>query len=223
MESTSYQKLTSDQIDKLTKAVVAASKEITTLEKDLTVGTGQSSYKAISDRQVKESVRKAMQNHGLALVPHTVEAKTERRSYEVSYGQKTSMKNEVWVEYESTYMLMHESGQWKIIPGFGHGIDSQDKAAGKASTYALKYAMINIFQIPVGDDLDPDNSVGSKSSAPVQIQSKEKLLANSKSFESKVKPWIENHKDLGLNEIVKKLKEGYDVPPQTIGEIKKLL
>ena len=52
---------------------------------------------------------------------------------------------------------MHESGESIEICGYGHGIDSQDKAAGKAQTYALKNALLYTFLTPVGAIEDTDS------------------------------------------------------------------
>ena len=51
---------------------------------------------------------------------------------------------------------MHESGQQIEFAGYGQGVDPQDKSAGKATTYALKYALLYLFMIPTGkiDDAD---------------------------------------------------------------------
>jgi len=55
---------------------------------------------------------------------------------------------------------MHESGESKEISGYGHGVDPQDKGAGKATTYALKYALLYTFLVPTGsiDDADKTHS-----------------------------------------------------------------
>jgi hypothetical protein len=46
------------------------------------------------------------------------------------------------------------------LSGYGHGVDSQDKGAGKATTYALKYTLLYLFLVPTGkiDDSDNDHS-----------------------------------------------------------------
>jgi hypothetical protein len=41
---------------------------------------------------------------------------------------------------------------------FGDGIDSGDKATGKANTYARKYALIDLFNLSKGDDPDREAS-----------------------------------------------------------------
>ncbi len=45
---------------------------------------------------------------------------------------------------------MHESGESVNLAGYGQGVDSQDKGAGKATTYALKNCLLYTFLTPVG-------------------------------------------------------------------------
>ena len=55
-------------------------------------------------------------------------------------------------------MLLHTSGESLELCGYGHGVDSQDKASGKALTYALKNTLINTFLTPVGKIEDTDST-----------------------------------------------------------------
>jgi hypothetical protein len=54
------------------------------------------------------------------------------------------------------YILLHTSGEFIEIAGYGQWVDTQDKGAGKATTYALKNTLLNMFLIPTG--LDTDNT-----------------------------------------------------------------
>jgi hypothetical protein len=75
-----------------------------------------------------------------------------------NYG--TKMKQSVFTEVKTTYLLIHTSGESIELAGYGHGVDSQDKGAGKATTYALKYALLYSFLVPTGsiDDADSTHS-----------------------------------------------------------------
>ena len=57
-------------------------------------------------------------------------------------------------------MLLHTSGESIELAGYGHGVDPQDKGAGKATTYALKNTLLYTFLTPVGkiDDSDTEHS-----------------------------------------------------------------
>ena len=144
----------------ITKAIIAVMQEVKNVEKTTDVGTGSSSYKGVSDKLVKEVLQPAMVKHGLAIVPTNVDAQatTDRWEEETNYGKK--QKQSTFTEVQTTYLLLHESGESLEIAGYGHGVDSQDKGAGKATTYALKYALLYTFLIPTGkiDDADTQHS-----------------------------------------------------------------
>ena len=44
------------------------------------------------------------------------------------------------------------------ITTYGDGVDSQDKAPGKAMTYSDKYALLKAYKIQTGDDPDQNAS-----------------------------------------------------------------
>lgn len=144
----------------LAQAVVQVMREVKNIEKNLNVGSGNSSYKGVADKDVKHKVGEAMARAGLAILPIDIEPKitVERWSEETNYGPK--IKQSVFTEVKTKYLLIHESGESQEIMGYGHGVDSQDKSAGKATTYALKYALLYAFMVPTGtiDDADTKHS-----------------------------------------------------------------
>ena len=144
----------------ITKAILAVMRSVKGIDKTLTVGTGASSYKGVSDKDVKNIIGEAMEKNGLCILPIGVEAKTQvdRWVENTNYGEKT--KQNVLTEVKTKYLLLHESGESIEVEGYGHGVDSQDKSAGKATTYALKYALLYMFLVPTGtiDDTDVKHS-----------------------------------------------------------------
>lgn len=149
----------------ITKAILAVMDEVKGIEKTMDVGTGQSSYKGVSDKVVKEVLRPAMIKNGLVIVPTAVEAKatTDRWEETIQYGSnppQTKQKQSTLTEVTTKYLLVHSSGESIELAGYGHGVDSQDKGAGKATTYALKMALLYTFLIPTGkiDDADSTHS-----------------------------------------------------------------
>lgn len=142
----------------LVKAVLAVMADCKGIDKSMTVGTGRSSYKGVSDKDVKLAVGEAMRKNGLVIFPtkitpsHTIERWEENSNYGVK--QKQSVFTEVITEY----LLMHESGESVTLSGYGHGVDSQDKAAGKATTYAMKYVLLYSFMVATGHIDDTDNT-----------------------------------------------------------------
>lgn len=141
----------------LIKAVIAVMNDVKGIEKSMTVGEGKMSYKGVPDKEVKKIIGSSMAKHGLCILPTGVKPtfKIERWEEPDNYG-KIKQKQSVFTEVVSTYLLMHESGESQEICGYGHGVDSQDKGAGKATTYALKYALLYSFLVPTGDIDDAD-------------------------------------------------------------------
>lgn len=146
----------------ISKAIIAVMNEVKSIDKTMDVGTGSAVYKGVSDKVVKEILQPVMVKHGLAIVPVKVDGKaTTERWEETTEKYGTKQKQSTFTEVSTEYLLIHaESGETLTIAGYGHGVDSQDKGAGKAMTYALKYALLYMFMIPTGkiDDADTEHS-----------------------------------------------------------------
>ena len=159
----------------LVQAIINVMREVKSIEKNLTVGEGKASYKGVADKDVKHYIGEAMSRNGLVILPIEITPKVsiERWTEDTNYGPKT--KQSVFTEVQTKYLLIHESGETREIVGYGHGVDSQDKSAGKATTYALKYALLYAFMVPTGsiDDADAKHSNESEP-APQQKQPQQK-------------------------------------------------
>jgi hypothetical protein len=144
----------------LIEAALQVMQECVGIDKSLTVGTGQNSYKGVGDKDVKLKIGESMRKHGLVIFPTGVEQKTSINQWEeqTQYGNK--MKQSVFTEVVCTYTLFHKSGESVQLVGFGHGVDTQDKSAGKATTYALKNTLLYSFLVATGhiDDTDATHS-----------------------------------------------------------------
>ena len=167
----------------LIEAVIKVTKEVGNIEKNLNVGAGNNSYKGIADKDVKKSIGDAMGKNGLAIFPIKIEPTTTIRNWEEKTNYGLKQKQAVFTEVLTTYKLYHKSGECIEIQGYGHGVDSQDKSAGKATTYAMKYALLYQFMIATGsiDDTDNTNSIDIKE--PVKQVVK-------KTTQAKTKQWI---------------------------------
>lgn len=141
----------------ITKAIIAVMKEVKNIEKKMNVGQGSNSYKAVSDSMVRNELKQAMTDNGLAIVPIKVKATTQvdRWEEETQYGKK--MKQSILTDVHTEYLLLHDSGESLTLAGYGQGVDTQDKGAGKATTYALKNILLDTFLIIKGDDMDTDS------------------------------------------------------------------
>ncbi len=190
----------SEKVGQIAKAIVAVMKEVKGIEKSMTVGTGNSSYKGVSDKDVKKEVGAAMEKHGLSLLPTeiTPDLRIERWEETGQYGAK--QKQQVFASVETKYILLHESGEWIEVAGYGHGVDSQDKAAGKATTYALKYAMLYSFMVPTGKIDDAETVHSDNYEAPPKTSS-----YNHKELSKNGLPLISN---LQLKKVLERIQGG---------------
>jgi hypothetical protein len=144
----------------IAKAIIEVMKTVKSIDKGMTVGTGNFSYKGVADKDVKFAIGQAMQDNGLCLIPTSVDQTVQvDRWQEEEYG-KTKQKQSVFTEVKTKYLLLHESGESIEVAGYGQGVDSQDKSAGKATTYALKYTLLYLFMVATGsiDDADKTHS-----------------------------------------------------------------
>jgi hypothetical protein len=145
----------------LAAAVVKVMKAVKGIDKTMTVGTGNSSYKGVSDQVVKQVIGAEMEKNGLCILPISVTPITKIDRWTETGGQYgDKQKQSVFTEVTTKYLLLHESGESVELSGYGHGIDSQDKGAGKATTYALKYTLLYTFMVATGkiDDADTEHS-----------------------------------------------------------------
>lgn len=146
----------SSTITELTHAVIAVMKQVKGVEKNAKVGSGNYGYSGVSDQDVKKVVGEAMAENGLCILPTDIAPRAEVTRWQ----EGTSSKQQVFTEVTTKYILMHTSGEWAEVCGYGQGVDSQDKSAGKATTYGLKYLLLYMFLVPTGaiDDADTTHS-----------------------------------------------------------------
>jgi hypothetical protein len=156
----------SESITNLVAATIAVMQEVKGVEKTMKIGTGDNSYQGIADQEVKKVVGESMAKNGLVIYPIGIEQTTKLSEWdEVDPWSKSTPKDmkrkqSVFTEVKNTYLLCHTSGEFIELQGLGQGVDPQDKGAGKACTYSLKYVLLYTFLVPTGkiDDSDKEHS-----------------------------------------------------------------
>ena len=92
----------------ISKAILEVLKEVTNIEKNMNVGTGNSSYKAVSDSMVRSEVKDSMIKNNLVIVPTDVESKTVLDRWDDNGRSRQS----ILTESHTKYLLIHtESGE----------------------------------------------------------------------------------------------------------------
>lgn len=153
-------------MENLAKAIIKVMREVKGMEKNSKIGSGKSQYDGTKDQDVKQVFNEVMAKHGLCILPIDIQEETKiERWLEVDQWSKSDPKDmkskqSVFTKVTTKYLLLHESGESQELAGYGHGVDPQDKGAGKATTYALKNCLLYTFLTPVGkiDDTDPTHS-----------------------------------------------------------------
>ena len=161
--------------DKLAKAIISVMKEVKGMEKNSRVGgSSANAYDGTKDQDVKEIFNKAMSDNGLCILPIDIDETTQIDRWEETTQWGTKQKQSVFTKVVTKYLLLHESGQSQVLSGYGHGVDPQDKGAGKSTTYALKNCLLYTFLTPVGkiDDTDTTHSqdIATKDVTKVEVK-----------------------------------------------------
>lgn len=144
----------------LALAVIEVMKAVKGMEKNSRVGTGNSAYDGTKYKDVAEVFNNAMEQNGLCILPIGIEEETKIDRWTQEYNGNQQQKQSVFTKVRTKYLLLHSSGESVELAGYGHGVDPQDKGAGKATTYALKNTLLYAFLTPVGkiDDTDTTHS-----------------------------------------------------------------
>lgn len=142
-------------MENIAKAILSVMEQVKGIDRSMKIGTGDGAYMGVPDKEVKKIIGDAMRKNGLCLIPINIEPKCEVSRWTDERGKQ---KQSIFTEVKTKYLLLHSSGESIELTGYGHGVDSQDKSAGKATTYALKYAMLYTFLVPTGTIDDTDNT-----------------------------------------------------------------
>ena len=138
--------------------MLAATSEINRVAKNLKVDISKSqSYKAVAESDVLEAVKPIEEKYGIYSYPvsRTVikdEAYTTTSEYDGRKSEKTTFFMRLATVYR--FVNIDNPDDYIDITTYGDGVDTQDKAPGKAMTYADKYALLKAYKIQTGDDPD---------------------------------------------------------------------
>lgn len=138
--------------------IQAVSNEVRNVEKNLVVGTGNSSYKAVGDLDVVMKVKEAETKFRVVSIPVRQElVKSEIVRVVGNNGYEKLTYSDI-VKMTVKIVNLDNTSETIEVESFGRGLDAGDKGFGKASTYARKYALLNAYKIATGEDPDANKS-----------------------------------------------------------------
>lgn len=148
--------------------MLAATSEINRVAKNLKVDISKSqSYKAVAESDVLEAVKPIEEKYGIYSYPISRKIiKDEAYTTTSEYDGRKSEKTTFFMRLKTVYRFVNTDNPEEHIDitTYGDGVDTQDKAPGKAMTYADKYALLKAYKIQTGDDPDanPSGNLGKK-------------------------------------------------------------
>ena len=135
----------------------AITQEISTVAKNLSVDAGKSSYKAVGEADVLAAVKPIEAKHGVYSYPfHREIIDSGEMVSQTKYGERKQLFMRVATVYR--FVNVDKPEEFVDIQTYGDGVDTQDKAPGKAMTYGDKYALLKAYKIQTGDDPDQNAS-----------------------------------------------------------------
>ena len=138
----------------LFEKIQAVSDAVRNVEKNIVVGTGNSSYKAVSDIDVLMKVKDAEKEYRLVSIPVRQELVKSEIVRVIGQGGYEKITYADIVKMTVRIVNIDKTDEYIEIESFGRGLDAGDKGFGKASTYARKYALLNAYKIATGEDPD---------------------------------------------------------------------
>lgn len=136
----------------------AITNELRTVAKNLNVDMGKGkSYKAVQEKDILDAVKPLEEKYGIYSYPITREiVDSDILEKETQYG----ISKNLYMRIKTTYRFVNieKTEEFIDMVSFADGIDSGDKATGKAMTYADKYALMKAYKIATGDDPDAEGS-----------------------------------------------------------------
>lgn len=140
----------------------AITAEIGVVEKNLNVKvSSNSSYKAVSERDVLDAVKPIEQKYRVYSYPANRKIiDRDVLTKETEYNGTITRTNTLFMRVETVYRFVNIDKPDEFIETtvYGDGLDTGDKASGKAMTYADKYALMKAYKLSTGDDPDKEAS-----------------------------------------------------------------
>lgn len=174
-------------------------KAIEYLTKDDKVEFGNTKYKAISEEKVTTAVRKELVKQGIVIIPIMQESTvTELIRTDKSVNQRSDVHTRYRIQN------IDDVNDFIEVESNGSGVDTQDKAVGKAMTYAYKYMLLRTFAIPTGED--PDKISSAETDYKIQSEINDEKVID----KTKVQALNKSIENAGItDEVVELILSGY--------------
>lgn len=136
----------------------AITNELGVVAKNLNVDIGKGkSYKAVQEKDVLDAVKPIEAKYRIYSYP------VEREIIDNGILEKETqygITRNLYLRIKTKYAFVNLDNTNEVITmiSYADGIDSGDKATGKAMTYSDKYSLLKAYKIATGDDPDKEAS-----------------------------------------------------------------
>lgn len=137
--------------------LAAITVELNAVAKNLKVGEGRSAYKAVGEADVLAAVKPLEAKYKVYSYPSSRRiVDSDVITTKKCYNGQESESSKFYMRLETVYRFVNaeDPEDYAEITTYGDGVDSGDKAPGKAMTYGDKYALLKAYKIITGDDPD---------------------------------------------------------------------
>ena len=154
-------------------------KKVGYVQKDQKKVNGQYTY--VKNDDVNEKLRQHIMDQEVIAIPTILESMQD--------GNRSVVKVSI------AFVCADNPSDNVVVHFYGHGVDNQDKGVGKATTYAIKYALLKLFMLTTGDDADVEKH-------QIDYKPAEDLKKES-DVEDKMEQLLENFKESEIELVTK--------------------
>lgn len=187
------------------KKLLAITSEIGKVNKNLVVGEGKAQYKAVGEADVLKAVKELEEKYDIYSYPYSRRiVDSSILQTEKEFKGEIKRGNQIFLRLETVYRFVNVDNPEEHIDvtTYGDGVDTQDKAPGKAMTYSDKYALLKAYKMITGDDPDQNAS-------PENMKIEGQVVTN-KVTDAEAKSIYSLMMRKGLN-VVENLKKNYGI------------
>ena len=169
---------------------------------DLLKSEKGNNFRAVSEATILDVVDPVLKEAGWF---YTVEIKKSDLQIREAYGKNgKKLQFIATVEIKVVFDSEIVEGDQIVTESVGMGIDDNDKAMGKAFTYALKYALLKVFRLRYSDDPDFKASEPLHVDPPKEAEKAKPVKKKNSESEKKDIPMSEKQRDYILGMMEKK-------------------
>lgn len=193
------------EVKNIFEKLLAITSEIGKVNKNLVVGEGKAQYKAVGEADVLKAVKELEEKYGIYSYPYSRRiVDSSILQTEKEFKGEIKRGNQIFLRLETVYRFVNVDNPEEHIDvtTYGDGVDTQDKAPGKAMTYSDKYALLKAYKMITGDDPDQNAS-------PEDMEIKGQITTN-KVTDAEAKSIYSLMMRKGLN-VVENLKKNYGI------------